>query len=208
MEVQISTSWKPILQEEFRKEYFENLAQFVKSEYKTFRCYPPGKEIFSAFDHCSYEDVKVVILGQDPYHGPGQAHGLCFSVQEGVQVGIVSGAGNIFRARSANLEIVDRVTADNVGMLGTVMNALALQDALEIVGGVVVQARRPAEATTIPAAARRRRFDLPGIAQADGVIGGHEDQRRVNSRHWGGTFVGRAYVVGNLTIPWASQGHS
>ena len=84
MEVQISTSWKPVLQEEFRKDYFENLARFVKSEYRSFKCYPPGREIFAAFDHCSFEDVKVVILGQDPYHGNGQANGLCFSVHEGI----------------------------------------------------------------------------------------------------------------------------
>jgi uracil-DNA glycosylase len=84
MEVQISMSWKPVLQGEFRKEYFEHLARFVKSEYRSFKCYPPGKEIFAAFDHCTFEDVKVVILGQDPYHGNGQANGLCFSVHDGI----------------------------------------------------------------------------------------------------------------------------
>ena len=84
MEVQISPSWKRVLQEEFRKDYFENLTRFVKSEYRAFSCYPPGMEIFSAFDHCSFDKVKVVILGQDPYHGKGQANGLCFSVHEGI----------------------------------------------------------------------------------------------------------------------------
>lgn len=84
MKVQISTSWKPVLQNEFRMDYFKSLALFVKSEYRSFSCYPPGREIFAAFDHCSFEDVKVVILGQDPYHGNGQANGLCFSVHEGV----------------------------------------------------------------------------------------------------------------------------
>lgn len=84
MEVQISPSWNRVLQEEFRKEYFESLTRFVKSEYRAFRCYPPGMEIFSAFDHCSFENVKVVILGQDPYHGKGQANGLCFSVHQGI----------------------------------------------------------------------------------------------------------------------------
>jgi len=84
MQVRISTSWKPVLQEEFGKDYFENLARFVKSEYRTCNCYPPGNEIFAAFDHCSFEDVKVVILGQDPYHGNGQANGLCFSVHKGI----------------------------------------------------------------------------------------------------------------------------
>jgi uracil-DNA glycosylase len=84
MQVRISTSWKPVLQDEFGKDYFENLARFVKSEYRTCKCYPPGNEIFAAFDHCSFDDVKVVILGQDPYHGNGQANGLCFSVHEGI----------------------------------------------------------------------------------------------------------------------------
>ncbi len=84
MDVQISQSWKPVLKEEFQQDYFENLARFVKSEYKAFRCYPPGGEIFAAFDHCSFEEVKAVILGQDPYHGRGQANGLCFSVHEGI----------------------------------------------------------------------------------------------------------------------------
>ena len=84
MEVQISSSWKPLLNDEFRQDYFERLVGFVKSEYSAFRCYPPGREIFAAFDHCSFEDVKVVILGQDPYHGRGQANGLCFSVHEGI----------------------------------------------------------------------------------------------------------------------------
>ena len=84
MEVQISPSWKPVLSAEFSQEYFEKLAGFVKSEYRKTRCYPPGREIFAAFDHCSFEEVKVVVLGQDPYHGRGQANGLCFSVHDGI----------------------------------------------------------------------------------------------------------------------------
>jgi uracil-DNA glycosylase len=84
MQVQISPSWKPRLEPEFRKDYFTDLAEFVRSEYKSHRCYPPGREIFAAFDHCPFESVKVVILGQDPYHGAGQANGLCFSVHQGV----------------------------------------------------------------------------------------------------------------------------
>ena len=84
MDVQISASWKPLLQQEFGKDYFRGLAEFVRSEYKSHRCYPPGKEIFAAFDHCPFESVKVVILGQDPYHGSGQANGLCFSVHRGI----------------------------------------------------------------------------------------------------------------------------
>ncbi len=84
MDVQISPSWKPRLEQEFQKEYFRDLTEFVRSEYRSHRCYPPGREIFAAFDHCPYESVKVVILGQDPYHGAGQANGLCFSVHRGV----------------------------------------------------------------------------------------------------------------------------
>jgi len=84
MDVNIHESWKPYLQDEFDRPYFKNLANFVKTEYKQYSCYPPGKQIFNAFEHCHFEDVKVVILGQDPYHGPGQAHGLCFSVNDGI----------------------------------------------------------------------------------------------------------------------------
>lgn len=84
MDVRIEPSWKSRLQDEFEKEYFINLANFVKKEYKQNKIYPPGPLIFNAFDKCPYDNLKVVILGQDPYHGPGQAHGLCFSVKEGV----------------------------------------------------------------------------------------------------------------------------
>lgn len=84
MNVNIHQSWKTYLQPEFDKPYFKDLASFVKNEYKQFSCYPPGNQIFNAFEHCHFDDVKVVILGQDPYHGSGQAHGLCFSVNDGV----------------------------------------------------------------------------------------------------------------------------
>ena len=82
MNVAISESWKSILSKEFEKSYFSQLTSFVRSEYERYTCYPKGNEIFSAFDRCSFENVKVVILGQDPYHGAGQANGLCFSVHE------------------------------------------------------------------------------------------------------------------------------
>lgn len=82
MNVAISESWKSILSTEFEKSYFSHLTSFVRSEYSSYTCYPKGNEIFAAFDRCSFEDVKVVILGQDPYHGAGQANGLCFSVHE------------------------------------------------------------------------------------------------------------------------------
>jgi len=84
MNVKIEQSWKTRLQNEFEKEYFINLTNFVKKEYNSFTVYPPGRLIFNAFDKCPFENVKIVILGQDPYHGPGQAHGLCFSVKDGV----------------------------------------------------------------------------------------------------------------------------
>lgn len=84
MNVAIEPSWKAHLQPEFEKTYFKNLISFVKQEYKQHTCYPKGSQVFSAFDHCPFNDTKVVIIGQDPYHGPGQANGLCFSVQDGV----------------------------------------------------------------------------------------------------------------------------
>ena len=84
MEVKIAQDWKEILAPEFEKPYFEELTRFVKDEYATRRIYPRGSNIFRAFDKCPFERLKVVIIGQDPYHGPGQAHGLCFSVADGV----------------------------------------------------------------------------------------------------------------------------
>jgi len=84
MNVQIEESWKRHLIPEFEKPYFERLTQSVRSEYSSGVCYPPGRLIFNAFNLCPFDKVKVVILGQDPYHEPGQAHGLSFSVQDGV----------------------------------------------------------------------------------------------------------------------------
>ena len=85
-EVKINESWKGRLQAEFEKPYFIDLIDFVRNEYKSQTVYPPGKEIFRAFDFCPFEGIKVVIIGQDPYHGPGQANGLCFSVRDGVRM--------------------------------------------------------------------------------------------------------------------------
>lgn len=85
IDVKIAPSWKGQLEKEFEKEYFDKLIQFVKQEYQAQTIYPPGKEIFRAFDCCAFDDVKVVIIGQDPYHGAGQANGLCFSVREGIR---------------------------------------------------------------------------------------------------------------------------
>ena len=84
MQVRIESSWREVLGGEFEKPYFKNLIDFVKNEYSVHTCYPPGKQIFSAFDHCPFDKVEVVIIGQDPYHGQGQAHGLCFSVNDNI----------------------------------------------------------------------------------------------------------------------------
>ena len=83
MDIKIAESWKQRLSVEFEKSYFNELTKFVKTEYQSATIYPPGKEIFRAFDCCTFDNVKVVIIGQDPYHGPGQANGLCFSVRDG-----------------------------------------------------------------------------------------------------------------------------
>ena len=84
MDVQMESGWKSQLQPEFEKPYFKALTEFVKREYAQNTCFPKGSDIFAAFDHCPFEATKVVILGQDPYHGPGQANGLCFSVADGI----------------------------------------------------------------------------------------------------------------------------
>ena len=86
MDVKIEQSWKEVLESEFSKAYFEQLTKFVKEEYKKGVVYPAPKNIFRAFDLCPFDKVKVVILGQDPYHGPKQANGLCFAVGEGVDL--------------------------------------------------------------------------------------------------------------------------
>lgn len=84
MSVSIHESWKEVLKDEFEKEYFKNLIEFVKTEYTQHTCYPKGNRIFAAFDHCPFDKIEVVIIGQDPYHGPNQANGLCFSVSDGI----------------------------------------------------------------------------------------------------------------------------
>lgn len=101
MDVRIEPSWKTVLTEEFEKDYFKNLTEFVKSEYKSQRIYPPGNLIFNAFDQCTFDNLKVVILGQDPYHGPGQAHGLCFSVNDGIA--FPPSLRNIFKELNADV---------------------------------------------------------------------------------------------------------
>jgi uracil-DNA glycosylase len=86
MNVKIEESWQNVLQDEFEKPYFKNLVSFVKDEYTSQKVYPPGNQIFNAFERCPFDAVKVVILGQDPYHGPNQANGLAFSVKDGVRI--------------------------------------------------------------------------------------------------------------------------
>src|SRR5690606_12673258 len=85
MNVDIHESWKPYLKEEFKKPYFKDLISFVEDEYDNNECFPPKNQIFNAFNACPFEEVKVIIIGQDPYHGLGQANGLCFSVNEGIR---------------------------------------------------------------------------------------------------------------------------
>jgi uracil-DNA glycosylase len=102
MHLNISDSWKNILQTEFEKPYFKDLTDFVKTAYKNSRCYPEEKDIFAAFNACSFDDLKVVIIGQDPYHGIGQANGLCFSVQDGIKH--PPSLMNIFKELEADVE--------------------------------------------------------------------------------------------------------
>jgi uracil-DNA glycosylase len=85
MNVAIHKSWKPYLMDEFEKPYFKSLVSFVKEQYSNHTCFPPGNQIFNAMEYCHFNDVKVVIIGQDPYHGNGQANGLCFSVNDGIK---------------------------------------------------------------------------------------------------------------------------
>ena len=86
MNVRIDESWREVLQTEFDKPYFEMLTDFVRHAYRTTQCFPPAGQIFRAFDLCPFDKVRVVIIGQDPYHDVNQAHGLCFSVQDGVKI--------------------------------------------------------------------------------------------------------------------------
>ncbi|MCQ2345812.1 MAG: uracil-DNA glycosylase [Paludibacteraceae bacterium] len=103
MNVRIEESWREVLQPEFDKPYFEMLTSFVRREYQTKQCFPPAGLIFNAFNSCPFQRVRVVIIGQDPYHEPGQAHGLCFSVNEGVQV--PPSLENIYKELNRDLQI-------------------------------------------------------------------------------------------------------
>lgn len=132
MEVKIEASWKVKLEKEFEKEYFIRLSEFVKNEYKSNTIYPPGSLIFNAFNLCPFNHVKAVIIGQDPYHGPGQAHGLCFSVRDGFDfppslINIFKEAEHdlgVKRPQSGNLE---RWAAQGVLLLNATLTVRAHQ---------------------------------------------------------------------------------
>lgn len=102
MNVQIAPSWKKELKAEFEKDYFVKLTEFIRNDFQNHSIYPPGKLIFNAFDKCSFDEVKVVIIGQDPYHGAGQANGLSFSVNEDVK--IPPSLKNIFKEIHSDLD--------------------------------------------------------------------------------------------------------
>ncbi|RKE95407.1 uracil-DNA glycosylase [Ichthyenterobacterium magnum] len=104
MTVNFHHSWKKYLQDEFEKPYYLELTKFVKQEYQTQQCFPPEQQIFSAFDFCSFEDLRVIIIGQDPYHGVGQANGLCFSVNDGISH--PPSLKNIFKELESDLQII------------------------------------------------------------------------------------------------------
>lgn len=110
MDVKIEASWKQVLNNEFEKKYFIKLTEFVKNEYTTKTIYPPKSQIFSAFDYTSFDDVKVVIIGQDPYHGEGQANGLSFSVADGVK--IPPSLRNIYKELKTDLGIIESTSGN------------------------------------------------------------------------------------------------
>lgn len=110
MQVKIHSSWQNVLTEEFEKNYFHSLISFVKNEYLSKKCFPKGSQIFSAFDHCTFDELKVVIIGQDPYHGVGQANGLCFSVNDGIP--FPPSLINIFKEIETDLNIPNPKTGN------------------------------------------------------------------------------------------------
>ncbi|MEO9967027.1 MAG: uracil-DNA glycosylase [Reichenbachiella sp.] len=132
MDVKIEKSWKSRLQAEFEADYFKNLTVFVKSEYQKHKVFPPAKDIFSAFELSPFDFTRVVILGQDPYHGVGQAHGLCFSVQSGTRK--PPSLQNIFKEIEDDLQItppadgcLDRWAKQGVLLLNATLTVRAHQ---------------------------------------------------------------------------------
>lgn len=131
--VKIEESWKAELAGEFEKEYFKNLSDFVKTEYKTKTVYPKPADIFRAFDLCPFEKVRVVILGQDPYHGPNQANGLCFAVHE--KVPLPPSLQNIFKEIESDLGVKPERNGD--------LSRFAKQGVLLLNATLTVQAQTP-----------------------------------------------------------------
>ncbi len=129
MNVKIHESWKVHLQEEFEKPYFKELTEFVKSEYQNKKVYPAPANIFRAFELCPFEDLKVVILGQDPYHGDGQANGLCFSVSD--EIALPPSLKNIFKEINSDLGVLpsagnlDRWARQGVLLLNATLTVVA-----------------------------------------------------------------------------------
>ncbi len=133
-DVRIAEDWKEVLREEFNKPYFDELVGFVKQEYASGVVYPAGSNIFRAFDKCPFDRLKVVIIGQDPYHGPGQANGLCFSVARGVQ--FPPSLQNIFKEVQSDIGTpvpesgeLDRWAEQGVLLLNAVLTVRAHQAA-------------------------------------------------------------------------------
>jgi uracil-DNA glycosylase len=112
MEINLNSEWKNILQEEIQKPYFNDLWHKVEEEYQNYICFPPTALIFNAFNSCAFQDLKVVIIGQDPYHGEGEANGLCFSVNDGVK--IPPSLKNIFTEINTEYERVFFPTSGNL----------------------------------------------------------------------------------------------
>lgn len=112
MEINLNSSWKSLMNEEIKQPYFIDLMNSVESEYSKNICYPPKELIFSAFDYCSFENLKVVIIGQDPYHGEGEANGLCFSVNDSVK--IPPSLNNIFREINLDFDALLMPTSGNL----------------------------------------------------------------------------------------------
>jgi len=130
MDVKIAEDWKIYLENEFEKPYFKQLVEFIKQEYNSKTVYPSGREIFNAFAFCKWDDLKVVIIGQDPYHGENQAHGLCFSVRENVAT--PPSLVNIFKEIKSDLNIsipvngnLERWAKQGILMLNAILTVVA-----------------------------------------------------------------------------------
>jgi uracil-DNA glycosylase len=133
-EIKIDESWKKVLEEEFAKDYWQNLTSFVREQYKTTKVYPKGQDIFRAFNLCPFDKVKVVIVGQDPYHGVNQANGLCFAVSEGIT--LPPSLKNIYKEIEQDLGVTPSSSGD--------LSRWASQGVLLLNSVLTVAAGRPA----------------------------------------------------------------